>query len=118
MGIWKKKTRHKVQEAIDVVMCRSKETTLCRQRPLRVRRNAGFLVNASSLKKWKDVEDGMNGSYTKVLRYSTWTVESFQFGDHMQSSIIAKKRVEVEVDNRYYLLINSKCNKVCPDLVM
>ena len=99
-----------------MIMCRSKGATLCKQRPLRVRKNAAFLIDVTSLKNWEDVKDDMNGSYSKILRCGVWTVECVPSDEQAQYSIIAKKRVELEGDNKYHLVIHSKCNKACPDL--
>lgn len=36
--------------------------------------------------------------------------------DHVMTELIAKKRVELDSDNKYHMKINLKGNKVCPDL--
>lgn len=74
-----------------MIMCRSKGATLCKQRPLRVRKNAAFLIDVTSLKNWEDVKDDMNGSYSKILRCGVWTVECVPSDEQAQYSIIAKK---------------------------
>ena len=111
-----KRTRYTVSEAINVIMCRSKKEKICRERPLRVRKNAAFLVDVKSLKHWEDIKDDMNG-YNKVLRCGVWTVQcDVESDDHVVTEVIAKKRVELDRDNKYHMIINSKGNKVCPDL--
>ena len=98
-------------------MCRSKKEKICRERPLRVRKNAAFLVDVKSLKHWEDIKDDMNGTYNKVLRCGVWTVQcDVESDDHVVTEVIAKKRVELDRDNKYHMIINSKGNKVCPDL--
>lgn len=100
-----------------MIMCRGNGSMKCEQRPLRVRKNAAFLIDVTLLKNWEDVKDDMNGSYNKILRCGVWTVECVSSDEHVQYFIIAKKRVELEGDNQYHLVIHSKGNKACPDLI-
>ena len=58
----------------------------------------------------------MNGTFNKVLRCGVWTVQCDIASDDDVTEVIAKKRVELDGDNKYHMIINSKGNKVCPDL--
>ena len=109
-----KKERYTVSEAIKIIMCHDKNVKLCKERPLRVRKNATFPVDVKSLRNWEDIKDDMN---TKVLRCGVWTVLcDVSFADHVMIDIIAKKEVELDSDNMYHMTIHSKGNKACPDL--
>ena len=41
----------------------------------RVRQNMSFLVDVSNLTYWEDVKSDMNGTFPKVLRIGTWTLD-------------------------------------------
>ena len=112
-----RKARYIVSEAFTIIMCHDKKVKLCKERPQRVRKNAAFLVDVRLLKNWEDVKDDMNGAYTKVLRCGVWTVEcDVLSADHVMVEIISKKKVELEGDNKYHMIIHSTGNKTCPDL--
>lgn len=97
-----------VSEAINVIMCRSKKEKICKERPLRVRKNAAFLVDVKSQKHWEDIKDDMNGTYNKVLRCGVWTVQcDVVSDDHVTIEVIAKKRVELDGDHKYHMIIHS-----------
>lgn len=74
-------------------------------------------MDVKSLKHWEDIKDDMYGTYNKVLRCGAWTVQcDVVSDDHVTIEVIAKKRVELDGDNKYHNIIRSKGNKVCPDL--
>ena len=112
-----RKARYIVSEAFTIIMCHDKKVKLCKERPQRFRKNAAFLVDVRSLKNWENVKDDMNGAYTKVLRCGVWTVEcDVLSADHVMVEIISKKKVELDGDNKYHMIIHSTGNKTCPDL--
>lgn len=58
----------------------------------------------------------MNGIYNKVFRCGVWMVQCyFVFDDYVMIEVVVKKRVELDGDNKYYMIINLKGNKVCFD---
>ena len=59
----------------------------------------------------------MNSTFNKVFRCGVWTVQcDIVSDDDVMTEVIAKKRVELDGDNKYHMTINLKGNKVCPDL--
>lgn len=49
-----------------------------------------FLVDVSNLRHWEDVKSDMNGTFPKVLRIGTWTLD---IGVEMDVEILAKKKI-------------------------
>lgn len=92
-------TRYTIEEAVNRIY-NCKQESLCKQRPLRVRTNASFLVDVSYCKSWEDIKDDMNGAYTRVLRSGVWTLECDFTDAEARCTIMEKKRVELENDNQ------------------
>lgn len=58
----------------------------------------------------------MNGTYNKVLRCGVWTVQChFVSDDHVMTEVVAKKRVELDGDNKYHMIIR-KATRSAPIL--
>ena len=62
----------------------------CKKTPLKVRKNLSFLVDVSGLKSWDDVKGDMNGTYSKVLRIGTWTLEVAD--DHKDFTLYRRRK--------------------------
>ena len=113
-----KRKRYTAQEAVSILMRKDTSVSLCKKQPVRVRQNAAFLVDISSLKHWEDVINDMNGVYDKILHCGTWTIEcDLRNAQKVCCSTISKKKMELENDNQYHFVVHSKCNKACPDLI-
>lgn len=84
-------------------MRKDTSVSLCKKQPVRVRQNAAFLVDISSLKHWEDVINDMNGVYDKILHCGTWTIEcDLRNAQKVCCSTISKKKMELENDNQYH----------------
>ena len=66
-----------------------------------------FLVDVSNLRHWEDVKSDMNGTFPKVLRIGTWTLD---IGVEMDVEILAKKKIPLSCDSQMHIHINSKMN--------
>jgi len=61
----------------------------------------------SNLTHWEDVKSDMNGTFPKVLRIGTWTLD---VGVEMDVEILAKKKIPLTCDSQMHIHINSKMN--------
>lgn len=114
-----RESRYKPAEAARILLQEVPTTTKCQKHPLRVRKNASFLVDTRSYTNWEDMKDDMNGVFNKVLRCAVWTVECTKDAEEgqMQFSVLEKKALRLTASNQYHLHINSRANKACPQLV-
>ena len=112
------KERYSPSQVINTILTNGNDIVLCTSVPLQVRTNASFLIDSSTLKRWQDIKCDLNGSYDKVVKSRTITIQVTKLEDQSYDhDIIAQKEVSIKGENSYHFYTNAVRNKAEPALV-
>ena len=100
-----RRTRYTAREATGILL--GQQHRKCTKTPLRARRNISFIIGCEE-ESWADVKADMNGTYRRMLRCCTWTVE-VDGDNHVRT--LKKEKCDL-VGKSYHIYTHSSQNDV------